>query len=117
MTGQFADVDSAVAFVRAQVTKAAQATFPFGAVVVVREAHEDSESVMMIIAGDKNRPYDHVAAARASGAALTLQHWQVSYETDADVEYVRAEQAGCLVEVFCKSDDNVTIWLGRPPRL
>jgi hypothetical protein len=116
VTGQFVDVDSAAGFVRAQVTTAAQAAFPLGAVVVVREAHESDDSVMMIIAADKNRPYDHAAAARASGAALIAQHWQVTYSTDDDVEYVRAEQAGCLVEVFCKREDDVTIWLGRPPR-
>ncbi len=116
MTGQFTDVDSAVAFVRAQVIMAAQATFPLGAVVVIREADEDSDSVMMIIAADKNRPYEPVAVARASEAALTAQHWQVTHSTDTDVEYVRAEQADCLVEVFCKREDDVTIWLGRPPR-
>lgn len=116
MTGQFADIDAAVAFVRTQVTEAAQATFPLGAVVVIREAHEDTDSVLMVIAADKNRPYEHVATARASGAALAAQRWQVTHTTDPDVEYVRAEQADCLVEVFCKSDDDVTVWLGRPPR-
>ena len=115
MTGQFADVDAASAFVRAQVITAAEAAFPLGAVVVIREAHEDSDSVMMIIAADKNRPYEHVAAARASGAALTAQHWRVTHSADSDVEYVRAEQADCLVEVFCKHDDDVTVWLGHLP--
>jgi hypothetical protein len=117
VTRQFADVDEAVAFVRAQVTTAAQGVFPFGAVVVIREAHEDGDSVMMAIAADKNRPYDHVAAARDGAAQLSALGWQVTSDTDPDVEYLRAELGGCLVEVFCKRDDDVTVWLGRPPRL
>jgi porphobilinogen deaminase len=117
--GRFGDAAEAERFVRGQLTRAAQATFPFGHVMVVPEErlgdHGPRRSTM-VAARDAYRPYDCVVVARAAAAELTRLGWQSRVTSEGrSIEFVRAERDGCLIEVFCHEDDDVVMWIGYTP--
>jgi hypothetical protein len=116
-------IEEARTFLRSRLEAAAQATFPGGLVVTVSEdpwpyvPQGQVQYTTFVAASDPSRPFDHKATALVAKAQLERQGWPVTQDVDGDIEYLRAERDGYLIEVFLKERDLPTQWLGKTPVL
>jgi hypothetical protein len=115
-------LEAARRYLHDEMTKAAQASFPFGQVVVVYDELSGSgtstRGVILVMAGDRSRPYHRDEVADRVRLQLERRGWTTTVKVESGIKEVagrRPELGDFWISVLCNADDPITHWNSHTP--